>query len=35
MNHEDDLRSLAKVMHFLRAVSLLFLIIHIYWYCHP
>jgi hypothetical protein len=31
---EDDLRGLAKVMEFMRAISILFVIIHIYWYCH-
>ena len=34
MGQEDDLRGLAKVMDFIRAVSILFLIIHIYWYCY-
>ena len=31
---EDDLRGQAKVMEFMRAVSILFVVIHIYWYCH-
>lgn len=31
---EDDLRALAKIMDFLRAVSILFVVIHIYWYCY-
>lgn len=35
MGQEDDLRGLGKVMDFLRGVSILFLILHIYWYCHP
>lgn len=34
MQQEDDLRGLAKVMHFMRAISILFVIIHIYWYCY-
>ena len=34
MNQEDDLRALAKIMDFLRAVSILFVVIHIYWYCY-
>lgn len=31
---EDDLRALAKIMDFLRAVSILFVVINIYWYCY-
>lgn len=34
MQQEDDLRGLAKVMDFMRAISILFVIIHIYWYCY-
>lgn len=34
MQHEDDLRGLAKVMQFMRALSILILIMHIYWYCY-
>ncbi len=34
MNQEDDLRALAKIMDFLRAVSILFVIMNIYWYCY-
>lgn len=34
MQHEDDLRGLAKVMQFMRALSILILIFHIYWYCY-
>jgi Type IV secretory pathway, VirD4 components len=34
MQQEDDLRALAKIMDFLRAVSILFVTIHIYWYCY-
>lgn len=32
MAQEDDLRGLSKVMEFMRAISLLFIIIHLYWY---
>lgn len=31
---DDDLRALAKIMDFLRAVSILFVVINIYWYCY-
>jgi hypothetical protein len=34
MQNEDDLRGLAKIMEFMRAVSILFGIIHIYWFCY-
>jgi hypothetical protein len=34
MQQEDDLRGLAKVMEFMRALSILFVIIHIYWFCY-
>ena len=34
MQQEDDLRGLAKVMDFMRAISILFVVIHIYWYCY-
>lgn len=34
MQQEDDLRGLAKVMEFMRAVSILFVVIHIYWFCY-
>lgn len=33
MQQEDDLRALAKIMDFGRAVSILFVLIHIYWFC--
>jgi hypothetical protein len=33
MQHEDDLRGLAKTMEFMRAVSIIFVVIHIYYYC--
>lgn len=35
MSQEDDLRGLAKVMDFMRALSILFIIINIYWFCYP
>ena len=31
---DDDLRALAKIMDFLRAVSIILVVIHIYWYCY-
>ena len=31
---EDDLRALAKIMDFLRGVSIILVVIHIYWYCY-
>ena len=34
MQQEDDLRALAKIMDFLRAVSILLVVIHLYWYCY-
>ena len=34
MQQEDDLQGLAKVMNFMRGISILFIIIHIYWYCY-
>ena len=34
MQQEDDLRGLAKVMDFMRALSVLFVVIHLYWYCY-
>lgn len=34
MQQEDDLRALAKIMDFLRAVSILLVVINIYWYCY-
>lgn len=35
MQNEDDLRGLAKVIDFMRAISILFLLVHTYWYCYP
>ena len=34
MQQEDDLRGLAKTMEFMRAVSILFCVINIYWFCY-
>ena len=34
MQQEDDLRGLAKVMEFMRAISIIFIVIHIYWFCY-
>ncbi len=34
MGNEDDLRGLAKVMEFMRALSILFVVINVYWYCY-
>lgn len=31
---DDDLRGLAKIMEFMRAISILFVVIHLYWYCY-
>ena len=32
MQQEDDLRALAKIMDFLRAMSIILVVIHVYWY---
>ena len=34
MQNEDDLRGLAKVTDFMRAISFLFMAIRIYWFCY-
>ncbi|OAV76081.1 VirD4 component of type IV secretory pathway [Bacteroidales bacterium Barb7] len=34
MQQEDDLRGLAKIMEFMRAISILFCVINIYWFCY-
>lgn len=34
MQNEDDLRGLAKVMEFMRAISILFVVMNIYWFCY-
>lgn len=35
MQQEDDLRALAKIMEFGRAVSIFLLVVHVYVYCYP
>ena len=34
MQQEDDLRGLARVMDFMRAISILFVGINVYWFCY-
>ncbi|NBL65608.1 TraM recognition domain-containing protein [Flavobacterium sp. NST-5] len=34
MQGEDDLRGLAKIMSFMRAVSILLVLMHLYWFCY-
>ncbi|WP_426480014.1 conjugal transfer protein MobC [Chryseobacterium sp. CBSDS_008] len=34
MQGEDDLRGLAKIMAFMRAVSIILVLIHLYWFCY-
>lgn len=34
MQQEDDLRALAKIMDFMRAVSIILVVINIYWFCY-
>ncbi len=34
MHGEDDLRGLAKIMAFMRAVSIIILLMHFYWFCY-
>jgi hypothetical protein len=34
MQGEDDLRGLAKIMAFMRAVSILLILMHLYWFCY-
>ncbi|PIF45302.1 type IV secretory pathway TraG/TraD family ATPase VirD4 [Chryseobacterium sp. 52] len=34
MQGEDDLRGLAKIMEFMRAVSILLVLMHSYWFCY-
>jgi len=31
---EDDVRALAKIMAFMRAVSIFLLVMHLYWFCY-
>ncbi|WP_455499621.1 conjugal transfer protein MobC [Butyricimonas virosa] len=35
MQQEDDLRGLAKIMNFMRAISILVVLLNIYWFCYP
>ena len=32
MSQEDDLRALAKIMDFLRAVSIILVVMNVYWF---
>ena len=34
MQGEDDVRGLAKIMAFMRAVSILLILMHLYWFCY-
>jgi hypothetical protein len=34
MQQEDDLRGLAKTIEFMRAISILFCVINVYWFCY-
>ncbi|MDV3871458.1 conjugal transfer protein MobC [Chryseobacterium aquaticum] len=34
MQGEDELRGLAKIMAFMRAVSILLVLMHLYWFCY-
>ena len=34
MQGEDDLRGLAKIMAFMRAVSIILVLMHFYWFCY-
>ena len=34
MQQEDDLRGLAKVMDFMRAVSIILVVMNVYWFCY-
>ena len=34
MQQEDDLRGLAKTADFMRGESVLFLAVHLYWFCY-
>lgn len=34
MQQEDDIRGLAKIMEFMRAISILFVVMNIYWFCY-
>jgi len=34
MQGEDDIRGLAKIMAFMRAVSIILVLMHLYWFCY-
>ncbi|MFD0701931.1 conjugal transfer protein MobC [Myroides pelagicus] len=34
MQSEDDLKALAKILAFMRAVSIIIMLMHLYWYCY-
>jgi len=34
MQQEDDLRALAKIMDFMRAISIILVVMNIYWFCY-
>ncbi|HLT42709.1 MAG TPA: conjugal transfer protein MobC [Sphingobacteriaceae bacterium] len=34
MQGEDDLRALGKIMAFMRAVSIIIILMHLYWFCY-
>ncbi|STZ49439.1 Type IV secretory pathway, VirD4 components [Myroides odoratimimus] len=34
MQSEDDLKALAKILAFIRAVSIIIILMHLYWYCY-
>ena len=34
MAQEDDLRALGKIMDFLRAVSIILVVMNVYWFCY-
>ncbi|MFV0591462.1 MAG: conjugal transfer protein MobC [Draconibacterium sp.] len=34
MAQEDDLRALGKIIDFIRAISILLVVVHIYWFCY-
>ena len=34
MQQDDDLRGLAKVMDFMRAISIILVVMNVYWYCY-
>ncbi len=34
MAQEDDLRALGKIIDFIRAISILLVVVHVYWFCY-